>query len=92
MLLHNRHWKVLLRDGMYWLQPPIEIDPDQTVIHLPSKNPLMDEPQPLDPILPTTPVAGTADSRESRDGGLDKLDQRDEDNPRPGHPHDDHQN
>ena len=49
LLLHNRHWKILLRGGLYWLQPPIEIDPTQTLIALPSKNPLMQAPLPLDP-------------------------------------------
>ncbi|TFD73824.1 HNH endonuclease signature motif containing protein [Cryobacterium gelidum] len=48
LLLHNRHWKILLRDGLYWLQPPVEIDPDQTLIALSSKNPLMHEPFRLD--------------------------------------------
>ncbi|MDJ0376174.1 DUF222 domain-containing protein [Cryobacterium sp. PH31-L1] len=44
LLLHNRHWKVLLLRGLYWLQPPVEIDPEHTLITLPSKNPLMQEP------------------------------------------------
>ena len=48
LLLHNRHWKILLRDGLYWLQPPIDIDSDQTLIALSSKNPLMHEPFRLD--------------------------------------------
>ncbi|TFD67000.1 DUF222 domain-containing protein [Cryobacterium sp. Hb1] len=48
LLLHNRHWKVLVLNGQYWLQPPVEIDPKQTLIALPSKNPLMDVPIQLD--------------------------------------------
>ena len=92
MLLHNRHWQILVREGMYWLQPPVEIDPEQTLIALPSKNPLMNEQIWLDPLLPTTPVAGTTDSRRSRDGNLDELDPRNGSNPRPGHQLDDYPN
>ena len=92
MLLHNRHWKIWLRDGEYWLQPPIQIDPEQTFIPLPSKNPLMQEPPELDPPTLCPPVAGPVDGRESRDGGLDQLDQRRGDDPTPGHPHDNYQN
>ena len=44
LLLHNRHWKILLRGGKYWLHPAVEIDPEQTLIALPSKNPLMQQP------------------------------------------------
>ena len=44
LLLHNRHWKILLRGGQYWLQPAVEIDLEQTLIALPSKNPLMQQP------------------------------------------------
>ena len=29
---------------MYWLQPPVEIDPEQTLIYLPGKNPLRGKP------------------------------------------------
>lgn len=89
MLLHNRHWTIHLQNDQYWLQPPIEIDPEQTLIALPSKNPLMAEHLPLDQLLPTPPGADTADSHPSRDGGLDQLDQRDGDDPTPGRPHDD---
>jgi hypothetical protein len=77
MLLHNRHWKIHLLDGEYWLQPPVEIDPEQTLIALPGKNPLLAERLQVDELLPTTPGASTADSRLSRDGVLDELDQRD---------------
>ncbi|WP_105033965.1 DUF222 domain-containing protein [Cryobacterium aureum] len=48
LLLHNRHWRVLFLDGTYWLQPPVEVDPEQTLIALLSKNPLMQEPTLLD--------------------------------------------
>ncbi|WP_104087843.1 DUF222 domain-containing protein [Cryobacterium sp. N19] len=44
LLLHNRHWRVLFLDETYWLQPPVETDPERTLIALPSKNPLMQEP------------------------------------------------
>ena len=44
MLLHNQNWKIVLQGGLYWLKPPIEIDPEQTLIALPSKNPLMHAP------------------------------------------------
>ncbi|WP_105036116.1 HNH endonuclease signature motif containing protein [Cryobacterium aureum] len=49
LLLHNRHWKILLLDEQYWWQPAVEIDPEQTLIALPSKNPLMQRPLRLDP-------------------------------------------
>ncbi len=90
LLLHNRHWTIHLCDGQYWLQPPIEINPEQTMIALPSKNPLMTEHLRLDELLPTTPRPGTADSHPPRDGGLHQLDQRDGNDPTPGHPHDDY--
>ncbi|WP_146066142.1 HNH endonuclease signature motif containing protein [Cryobacterium sp. Y82] len=48
LLLHNRHWKVLMLNDQYWLQPPVEIDLEQALIALPSKNPLMDVPVQLD--------------------------------------------
>ncbi|MDJ0337113.1 hypothetical protein [Cryobacterium sp. PH31-O1] len=92
LLLHNQHWKILLRGGHHWLQSPTDIDPNQTLIALPSKNPLMYEQVGPDPHQLTTPMAGTAHSRTSRDGGLDKLDQRRGDDPRSAQPHDDYQN
>ena len=64
MLLHNRHWKIWLRDGLYWLQPPIEIDPERTLIALPSKNPLVNKSFLLDPPTSTRVVPGTVDSHE----------------------------
>ena len=92
MLLHNRHWTIHLQNDQYWLQPPIEIDPEQTLIALPSKNPLMAEHLRLDQLLPTPPGADTADSHPSRDGGLAQLAQRNGDDPTPGRPHDDDRN
>ena len=98
-MLHNRHWKILLRDGWYWLQPPVEIDPGQTLIALSSKNPLMHEPLRLDASLGAPlqleqasvdlPGADTADNRQSRDGWLDGLDLRDGRDPILGHVRDD---
>ncbi|WP_158253149.1 HNH endonuclease signature motif containing protein [Cryobacterium sp. Y62] len=90
MLLHNQHWKILLQSGLYWLQPPVEIDPKQALIALPSKNPLMQPPLALNQPTSTTAVAGTADHGASRDGGLGWLDQRRGDDPRAGHQHDDY--
>jgi hypothetical protein len=92
MLLHNRHWKILLRGGGYWLIPPIDIDPEQTPIALPSKIPLMIPPhQPNQAASTVTAaVAGVADTPESDHGGLDELDQRSGGFPRPGRPRDDY--
>jgi hypothetical protein len=39
LLLHNNHWHVLRRDGDYHLRPPRAVDPDQTLIPMPSRNP-----------------------------------------------------
>ncbi|WP_105033262.1 HNH endonuclease signature motif containing protein [Cryobacterium aureum] len=82
LLLHNRHWKIYLRDGEYWLQPPIEIDPEQTLIALPTKSPLMHALKQLDLPTPATPVAGRAD-RGAPQHSVDGLDQR------PDYPNDD---
>lgn len=92
LLLHNRHWKIVLRGGLYCLQPPIEIDPTRTLIDLPSKNPLLQPPLPLplDLLAVNLLVAGRTDSGASQDGGLDGLDQRHEDDPRPGRQRDGH--
>ena len=92
MLLHNRHWKILLRDGLYWLQPPAEIDPDQALIALPSKNPLMLDPAPLGIPTSTAPVVGTEDTRRSRDADLDQVDESQENDSRKDHPLDDYRN
>ena len=61
LLLHNRHWEIYVQGGEYWLQPPVEIDPEQTLIYLPSKNPLLQAPEQLDLPTPATPAAGRAD-------------------------------
>jgi hypothetical protein len=92
LLLHNRHWKVLVLNGQYWLQPPVEIDLKQTLIALPSKNPLMDVPIQLDVPRPTRRAADTAGVGESQVGGLVRLDHPVGGSPRPGHSLDDDQN
>lgn len=48
MLLHNNHWQILRRPNehghdRYWLRPPPERDPEQALIPLESKSPLMRE-------------------------------------------------
>jgi len=43
MLLHNNHWRILRMPDGYWLRPPRERDPQQRLIALPSKSPLMRE-------------------------------------------------
>ena len=43
--LHQEGWRVIADHGKFWLQPPAAIDPEQTLIALPSKNPLMLELQ-----------------------------------------------
>ena len=43
MLLHNNHWRILRKPDGYWLRPPRERDPHQSLIALPSKSPLMRE-------------------------------------------------
>jgi predicted restriction endonuclease len=42
MLLHNNGWEII-RDTTekYWLKPPKEQDPHQTLIEMPTKNPLI---------------------------------------------------
>ncbi|WP_104177170.1 HNH endonuclease signature motif containing protein [Cryobacterium sp. Y50] len=89
MLLHNRHWKIWFSDSLYWLQPPIEIDPERTLIALPSKNPLVNKSFHPDPPTSTRIVPGTVDSHEPRNGDLDRLDGND---PTPGHPYRDYHN
>ena len=69
LLLHNRHWKILLLDDQYWLQPAVEIDPEQTLIALPSKNPLM-LPAQLEPPTVISRLAGNAKASGSPHGGL----------------------
>lgn len=41
MLLHTNGWEVIRDRGTYWLKPPPTIDPEQTLIEMPSKNPLV---------------------------------------------------
>ncbi|TFC58161.1 HNH endonuclease signature motif containing protein [Cryobacterium sp. TMB1-7] len=38
-LLHTRGWQILEHQDQYWLRPPATIDPGQTLIEMPSKNP-----------------------------------------------------
>jgi hypothetical protein len=45
MLIHNNDWEILRRDGTYWLRRPKSIDPSQTLIEMPSKNPLVEAMQ-----------------------------------------------
>jgi hypothetical protein len=40
LLLHNQHWEIIRTGAEYWLRPPASIDPAQTLIPMPSKNPL----------------------------------------------------
>ncbi|TFD71791.1 hypothetical protein [Cryobacterium sp. Hb1] len=89
-LLHNRHWKILLQGSRYWLKPPIEINPEQTLIYLPSKNPLMHTTLKPDLLTSAPPAAGTADSRQSRNSGLNVLDQHCGDGPNPHNPRNPH--
>ncbi|TFD26358.1 DUF222 domain-containing protein [Cryobacterium cryoconiti] len=37
LLLHNQHWNIIRTGNDYWLRPPVEVDPQQTLIALPSK-------------------------------------------------------
>ena len=37
LLLHNQHWKITRTGTQYWLRPPADIDPEQTLIVVPSK-------------------------------------------------------
>ncbi|WP_104134349.1 HNH endonuclease signature motif containing protein [Cryobacterium sp. Y62] len=92
MLLHNRHWKIWLRDGLYWLQPPIEINPEQTLIALPSKNPLMLDPAQFGIPTSTAPVIGAEDTRRLRDADHDQLDESNGNDSRQDHPLDDYRN
>ncbi|WP_150308421.1 HNH endonuclease signature motif containing protein [Planctomonas psychrotolerans] len=39
LLLHDNHWKILRHDGDYWLRPPQTVDPTQTLLPMPSRNP-----------------------------------------------------
>ncbi|TFD30019.1 DUF222 domain-containing protein [Cryobacterium cryoconiti] len=37
LLLHNQHWSIIRTGNDYWLRPPVDVDPEQTLISLPSK-------------------------------------------------------
>ncbi|WP_241976926.1 MULTISPECIES: hypothetical protein [unclassified Cryobacterium] len=37
LLLHNQQWKITRTGTQHWLRPPVENDPEQTLIALPSK-------------------------------------------------------
>ncbi|QHO69722.1 HNH endonuclease signature motif containing protein [Marisediminicola antarctica] len=39
LLLHDNHWEITNTNNNYWLQPPRNIDPTQTLILLPSRTP-----------------------------------------------------
>jgi Domain of unknown function (DUF222) len=42
MLIHKQGWEIIRDDsGRYWLKPPKERDPAQTLIEMPTKNPLV---------------------------------------------------
>jgi hypothetical protein len=41
MLLHAGSWEILRQDNGYWLKPPKERDPQQQLIEMPSRNPLV---------------------------------------------------
>jgi hypothetical protein len=42
MLMHDGGWSIIRDDdGGFWLKPPRERDPEQTLIAMPSKNPLV---------------------------------------------------
>jgi len=41
MMLHHNGWQVLRNGGKYWLRPPASVDPQQNLIPLPSKSPVM---------------------------------------------------
>ncbi|WP_166789934.1 hypothetical protein, partial [Cryobacterium sp. TMT1-2-2] len=81
---HNRHWRVLFLDETYWLQPPVETDPEQTLIALPSKNPLMQPPPLHDALEAKARAAATADRSALGHGGFDRLDQRNGGAPKTG--------
>ncbi|HSP52716.1 MAG TPA: hypothetical protein VLO00_07460, partial [Cryobacterium sp.] len=37
LLLHNQHWTIIRTGTEYWLRPPVEVDPEQALVALPSK-------------------------------------------------------
>ncbi|HSP51530.1 MAG TPA: DUF222 domain-containing protein [Cryobacterium sp.] len=38
LLLHNQHWEIIRTGTEYWLRPPVEVDPEQALVALPSKS------------------------------------------------------
>ena len=38
--IHKHGWEIIRNDTTYWLKPPTTIDPTQTLIEMPTKNPL----------------------------------------------------
>ncbi|MBG6059062.1 hypothetical protein RCH16_002369 [Cryobacterium sp. MP_M5] len=48
LLLHNKGWTIIHDGDQYWLKPPVSVDPEQTLIPLPSKT-----HRQLDPGTPT---------------------------------------
>jgi hypothetical protein len=38
LLLHNQHWTTIRFGTQYRLRPPADVDPEQALIALPSKN------------------------------------------------------
>jgi hypothetical protein len=45
LLVHDNHWVIRRDGGDYWLTPPPDIDPTQTPVLIPSKQPLVRELQ-----------------------------------------------
>jgi hypothetical protein len=45
LLVHDKSWIITRRGGTYWLTPPPDIDPTQTPVLMPSKQPLIREQQ-----------------------------------------------
>ena len=41
MLFHSNGWEIIRDGGTYWLKPPRSIDPDQVLLDMPSKNPIV---------------------------------------------------
>jgi hypothetical protein len=44
LLLHNQHWEIIRTGAEYWLRPPASLDPQRTLMPLPSKSALMLDP------------------------------------------------
>ena len=41
MLMHNASWEILRREGAFWARPPAAIDSEQTLVEMPSRNPIV---------------------------------------------------